>query len=420
MTPFTRPVKFAEAAGEALAGPRRDPRPAAERQRRRAEAVAELPGWEDLRRAGEELKDRALLDLGTLLERLEDAVVRAGGKVHWARDAAEAARVVTRLVQAGGREEVVELASAVTREIGLAGALAAAGITVRGAELSPRERLLSVETVVSGAHFLVAETGTVVALEPEEDGRMCLVLPETLITVAGIEQVVPRLRDLEVLLQLLARSSGERMSPHTAMWAGTTAGDGPREFHLVLLDNGRTAVLKDEVGRAALRCIGCSACLDVCPVYGRVGARPYGDLPGPIGAILTPQLRGIEPAYEASLPFASTLCGACADVCPVRIDIPGVLVHLRAKVVESRRRRPVPTPELALMRAAAWTMSDRRRYERALARLNRWGGLLARGGGVRGLSGLSGLSILSGRWTDARDLPVLPRRTFRDWWRSRR
>ncbi|GAA2729965.1 LutB/LldF family L-lactate oxidation iron-sulfur protein [Actinocorallia aurantiaca] len=379
--------------------------------------MAELPGWEELRRAGEALKDRALLDLDTMLERLEAEVVRAGGTVHWARDAAEAAGVVALLAREAGRDEVVELPSPVTREIGLAASLAAAGIAVHEAAGSPRERLLAAGTVVSGARFLVAETGTVVALEPEEEGRMCLVLPETLITVAGIEQVVPRLRDLGVLLQLLPRSSGERMSPHAAMWTGTRPGDGPREFHLVLLDNGRTAVLKDETGRAALRCIGCSACLDVCPVYERVGDRPYGDLPGPVGAILTPQLRGIEPAYEASLPFASTLCGACADVCPVRIDIPGILVHLRARVVESRRRRPVPTPELALMRAAARAMGDRRRYERALRRLHRWSGLLSGGRGVRGLPVLSGLA---GRWTDARDLPVLPHRTFREWWRSRR
>jgi L-lactate dehydrogenase complex protein LldF len=193
-----------------------------------------------------------------------------------------------------------------------------------------------------------------------------------------------------------------------------SAGDGPRDFHLVLLDNGRTNALADEVGRAALRCIRCSACLDVCPVYERTGADAYGPVfPGPIGAILTPQLRGVEGRLEASLPYASTLCGACADVCPVKIDIPEILVHLRGQVIESRRRRPVPTPEMAMMRSAAWTMGDSSRYEPALRQGIRWARLLARGGRIRRLPGLLG------KWTDARDLPAPPKETFRTWWRSR-
>ncbi|GAA0962489.1 LUD domain-containing protein [Actinocorallia libanotica] len=413
MTAPSRPVRFADAARTALAAPA----PGADVSRaRRAEMVAELPDWEELRLAGEALRDSALHHLDTLLETLEAAVVAAGGTVHWARDAAEARRIVTRLASAAGRGGAVELPSPLTRRIDAAGALADAGAVLHRIGESARERLLEADVAVSGARFLVAETGTVVAFEPDEDARVCLTLPRTLITVAGIEQVVPHLRDLEVLLRLLPRSAGERMSPYAAMWTGVTPGDGPREFHLVLLDDGRAAALADGTGRTALRCVGCSACLRVCPVYGRVGDAPYGELPGPIGAILTPQLRGIEGAHEASLPFASTLCGACADVCPVRIDIPGVLVHLRARVVESRRRRPVPTPELALMRAAAWTMGDRRRYERTLAGLTRWGGLLP--GGL--LRGMPVLPLLLGRWTDARDLPVLPGRAFRDWWRARR
>ena len=183
---------------------------------------------------------------------------------------------------------------------------------------------------------------------------MCLTLPEVLITVMGIEKLVPTWRDLEVFLQLLPRSStAERMNPYTSMWTGVTPGDGPQAFHLILLDNGRTDVLSDTVGRQALRCIRCSACLNVCPVYERTGGQAYGSVyPGPIGAILTPQLRGIAKhpvdKQTASLPFASSLCGACFDVCPVRIDIPEVLVHLRGQVVrQSEATHRLPTAEAA-------------------------------------------------------------------------
>ena len=171
-------------------------------------------------------------------------------------------------------------------------------------------------------------------VESEGNGRMCLTLPDTLITVMGIEKVVPAWRDLDVFLQLLPRSStGERMNPYTSMWTGVTPGDGPQSFHLVLLDNGRTAALADETGRQALHCIRCSACLNVCPVYERTGGHAYGSVyPGPIGAVLSPQLTGVED--NASLPYASSLCGACYDACPVKIDIPSLLVHLRARHVE--------------------------------------------------------------------------------------
>ena len=164
---------------------------------------------------------------------------------------------------------------------------------------------------------------------------MCTTLPPVLVTVLGIEKLLPRFSDLEVFLQLLPRSAtGERMNPYTSLWTGVTAGDGPQEFHVVLLDNGRTRVLADDVGKEALHCIRCSACLNVCPVYSRTGGHAYGSVyPGPIGAILVPQLIGIENA--ATLPFASTLCGACYEVCPVKIDIPKILLHLRAKAVEA-------------------------------------------------------------------------------------
>jgi L-lactate dehydrogenase complex protein LldF len=268
---------------------------------------------------------------------------------------------------------------------------------------------------VSGANFGVAETGTLAVVESEGNGRMCLTLPRTLITVMGIEKVVPTFRDLEVFLQLLPRSStGERMNPYTSLWTGVHAGDGPEAFHLVLLDNGRTAVLSDEVGRETLHCIRCSACLNVCPVYERTGGHAYGSVyPGPIGAILSPQLTGVED--NASLPYASTLCGACYDVCPVKIDIPSILVHLRAEHVEAQRReRRVPTPEAILMAAAAWTLADPGRWQNAQTAI-RAGRALGRrrdkdAGRIRALPGPLAA------WTAARDAPRPPAETFRQWW----
>src|SRR5687768_12608384 len=205
---------------------------------------------------------------------------------------------------------------------------------------------------------------------------MCTTLPDTLITVMGIEKVLPEWRDLEVFLALLPRSStAERMNPYTSLWTGVRETDGPKEFHLVLLDNGRTRVLADEVGRQALHCIRCSACLNVCPVYERAGGQAYESVyPGPIGAILTPQLRGLDQA--PTLPWASSLCGACYEACPVKIDIPSVLVHLRGRVVREEKSRLAP--ERATMRLVERVFSSRRRYEAAqrLARLGR--GPLAR------------------------------------------
>ncbi|MDI5912622.1 lactate utilization protein B, partial [Streptomyces sp. 12257] len=388
---------------------------------RRLAVVAELDDWEDLRETAAAVKRRTMRHLDRHLLRLEETVTAAGGTVHWAADAAEANAIVTRLVQATGESEIVKVKSMATQEIGLNEALAEAGVRAyetdlaelivqlggdrpshilvpaihRGrseireifrrqmgkwgrpapegltddprdlaeaARLHLREKFLRAKVAVSGANFAAADTGTVVVVESEGNGRMCLTLPETLITVMGIEKVLPSFTDLDVFLQLLPRSStGERMNPYTSLWTGVTEGDGPQNFHLVLLDNGRTSTLADEVGRQALSCIRCSACLNVCPVYERTGGHAYGSVyPGPIGAVLTPQLVGVENA--ASLPFASTLCGACYDACPVKIDIPEVLVHLRAKAVEAKRRdRLLPTPEALAMKAAGAVLSSPRR-----------------------------------------------------------
>jgi L-lactate dehydrogenase complex protein LldF len=252
---------------------------------------------------------------------------------------------------------------------------------------------------------------------------MCLTLPDTLVTIMGIEKVVPAWQDLEVFLQLLPRSStAERMNPYTSMWTGVTPGDGPQAFHLVLLDNGRTDTLSDVVGRQALRCIKCSACLNVCPVYERTGGRAYGSpYPGPIGAILTPQLRGIarHPVDEqtASLPYASSLCGACFDVCPVRIDIPEVLVHLRTQVVRQKGwRARTFGQEASMLRSLDVAFAGPRRLAFAERVAGLAAPLVARGGRIRRLR----LPGLAGAWFRARDLPAPARVTFRRWWRTRR
>ncbi len=432
---------------------------------KRARAVAELDDWEQLRQAGAKIKDHTLAHLDTYLVQLEEKVTAAGGHVHWAGDAAEANRIVTELVQATGETEVVKVKSMATQEIELNEALAEAGISAyetdlaelivqlghdrpshilvpaihrnrseireifrenmadwgrpapenlsdtpadlaEAARLHLREKFLRAKVAVSGANFMIAETGTMVVLESEGNGRMCLTLPETLISVVGIEKIIPSFRDLEVYLQLLPRSStAERMNPYTTMWTGVHAQDGPREFHLVLLDNGRTDALADAVGRQALRCIRCSACLNVCPVYERAGGHAYGSAyPGPIGAILTPQLRGTTTPLDASLPYASSLCGACYEVCPVAIDIPEVLVHLRAKVTE----QPGHRTEHAAMAAATYAMTHPAVYRAAERAAT----------GSRRLHPRTLPTAPGKAWTETRDLPELPKSTFRQWWKE--
>lgn len=433
---------------------------------KRAGVVAEVPDWEELREAGRAIKAATMARLDVHLESLEAEVTARGGVVHWARDADEANRIVVDLVKGTGETDVVKVKSMATQEIGLNEALEQAGIAAYETDLAElivqlggdtpshilvpaihrnraeireiflrempdvdpalsddprllamaarthlRRKFLSAKVAVSGANFAVAETGTLMVVESEGNGRMCLTLPETLITVMGIEKLVPTWRDLEVFLQLLPRSStGERMNPYTSTWAGVTPGDGPQSFHLVLLDNGRTAVLADEVGRDALHCIRCSACLNVCPVYERTGGHAYGSVyPGPIGAILSPLLTGVED--NASLPYASTLCGACYDVCPVKIDIPSILVDLRRQHVEQRRaEHRIPSAESLAMGAVSVAMAGPRRW--ALAQRGaRVGRLLARGRDT-----IRRLPFPLSAWTSSRDLPTPPAETFRDWW----
>jgi L-lactate dehydrogenase complex protein LldF len=434
---------------------------------KRAHVVGEVPDWHELRETGRALKERVLRHLDEYLLELEASVQRAGGVVHWARDASECNRIVGDIVASHGVSDVVKSKSLTTEETRLNEALAARGIRALETDLAQlivqlgddepshilvpaihknraeirelflrtlpdapaslsddprelaetarlhlRERFLSARVGVSGANFAVAETGTVAVVESEGNGRMCTTLPEVLITVMGIEKVIPRWEDFEVYLQLLPRSStAERMNPYTSLWTGVTPGDGPQEFHLVLLDNGRSSVLGDPVGRQALNCIRCSACLNVCPVYSRTGGHAYGSTyPGPIGAILTPMLVGVERA--GSLPYASSLCGACYEVCPVKINIPEVLVHLRRRVVESGGSGS--RGEAAAMRAVGRVFGSRRLYEAA----QRVGRVLQRPLVRRGR--IARLPGPLGGWTAARDLPALPEQSFREWWRARR
>jgi L-lactate dehydrogenase complex protein LldF len=203
------------------------------------------------------------------------------------------------------------------------------------------------------------------------------------------------------------------MNPYTSFWTGVTPGDGPQEFHLILLDNGRTRVLDDTEGRQALYCIRCSACLNICPVYERTGGHAYNSVyPGPIGAILTPMLIGEENA--SSLPYASSLCGACYDVCPVKINIPEVLVHLRGKVVRQKQDAGKPDPEGMAMKLLAWTFANRRRYELAqrLGRLGQWP--LARKGYISSLPGPLAA------WSTMRDMVPVADQSFREWWKARK
>lgn len=436
---------------------------------KRNEVVGELDDWQDLRRAGAAIKDRALRHLDRYLEQFEATATAAGARVHWAGDGDDANAVVIDLVRQAGAEEVVKVKSMATQETGMNEALASAGITALETDLAelivqlnndlpshvlvpaihrnraeireiflrempdaprdltddPRElaaaarrylrrKFMSTKVGISGANFAVAETGTLVVVESEGNGRMCLTLPETLITVVGVEKILPMWTDLEVFLQLLPRSStGERMNPYTTMWTGITD-DGPRVMHIVLVDNGRSRALADPVGRQALRCIRCSACMNFCPVYERTGGHAYASVyPGPIGAILNPLLNGVDAGpVEKALPYASSLCGRCLEVCPVAIDIPDVLVHLRGKVVDAARERRLPDSELLGMRAAGWILARPGR----LAALQRMAGFCRRLLGQRTSLGPIPLPGPVAKWSRARDIPMPPRESFRAWW----
>ena len=437
-------------------------------QNKRRIVVDEMPDWQHLRESGRRIKEHTLQHLAFYLEQFERNCTAAGGTVHWARTPAEARAIAISLIQQSNSDEVIKIKSMTTEEIDLNHALAAAGIHAYETDLAEliiqlgadlpshivvpalhknrqqirqifkremnlpdlgdtpqdlaeaartflREKFLRVRTGVSGANFLIAETGGVCVVESEGNGRMCLTLPQTLITIAGIEKVIPRFQDLEVFLQLLPRSAtGERMNPYNSVWTGVHPSDGPRAFHIILLDNARTSILADPESRQTLHCIRCGACQNACPVYRQTGGHAYGSVyAGPIGAILTPQLQQLH--HGRSLPYASSLCGACYEVCPVKIDIPEVLIHLRHKVVEQDTQGlGVLNPENLAMKSMAMLFRSERRF-RAAQRLGRMAErpLVNKQGYITWLPGLLG------GWTQVRDLQEMPKQTFREWFEQR-
>jgi L-lactate dehydrogenase complex protein LldF len=439
-------------------------------QAKRARLVAEKADWQELRTAAAAIRDHVLENLGAYLEQFEERCTAAGGVVHWAADAAEARRIILELLREDKADEVIKIKTMTSAEIQLNPFLEAAGVLTYETDLAEiilqlgegepshivvpalhvnrsqvreifarrmgienlsddpkvltaaarnylRRKFLEVPTAISGANFLIAETGAVAVVESEGNGRMCLTLPRTMITLAGIEKVLPRFADLEVMLQVLARSAtGERMNPYTSLWTGVTPGDGPQKFHVVLLDNGRSSILKGKTERQTLRCIRCAACMNTCPVYRQTGGHAYGSVyPGPIGAILTPQLMQMQ--HAQSLPFASSLCGACYEVCPVKINIPEVLVDLRAQVTDLERKQAARFRDPLYIGLRVTNLIFSRAW---LFHAAQWMGRIGLRFFTRKDGWIHSLPSVGAKWTQTRDLRGLPRQTFHGWWAARR
>jgi L-lactate dehydrogenase complex protein LldF len=436
-------------------------------------AVVEALGndtWQALRQAGHDIRLHAITYIDHYLEQAERAITRAGGQVHWARDAEEARRILLDIAARHRVKLAVKGKSMATEEIGLNHALQAAGIRVLETDLGEyivqlkgvgpahivvpafhlskeeiaalfreklgveapaeaekltqiarmklREEFLAAEMGISGGNFLVAETGTVVTVTNEGNGRMCTTVPPVHVAVVGIDKVVPDWESLTVLLKLLARSAtGQKLSCYTQFISGpprSTAEAGPAEMHLILLDNGRTRILQNPECRETLLCIRCGACLNICPVYNHVGGYAYGyPISGPTGVIFASQILGSKIA--GALPFASTLCGACNDICPVKIPITRILLHLRRRVVEGDESEPATAPVSlrlgASLGAAAlgWTGL----YRLGSGLLRRLQEPFVRGGWT------DHLPAPLNRWTMARPFPAFSA-DFRQWWQVRR
>lgn len=434
---------------------------------KRAEAVEQLgvAYWEQLRQAGHDLRLHSITHLDHYLPQLESKVIAAGGQVHWADDAEHARQIVVEIARQHHATRVTKVKSMLSEEIELNDALRDAGITALETDLGEyivqldgsrpshptnpslhytkeyiadlfqrklgvnappeptalteiarvklRKEFLAAEMGISGGNFLVAETGTLVLVTNEGNGRMCTTLPPVHVAVVGIEKVIPDWSCAAILLQLLARSTtGQQISSYTTFITGTRAG-GPREFHLVLLDNGRTRILQDVHARETLLCIRCGACANICPVFNQVGGHAYGwAYSGPIGAILSPQLIGTRLAGD--LPFASSLCGACAETCPVKIPIPEILLHLRHRVVEGDRfARPV-APAILRVGTQAGTLALALSWLYALGtRILKFAQLPFKRG-----EWLPALPPPANRWTMVRPFPAFGA-DFRAWWRRR-
>src|SRR5947209_3878409 len=429
----------------------------------RREAFGDFPEGEKLRDVAREIKEATLQHLDRYLEQLIDNVGRLGGKVQFAWTAAEARGVILEIARQVGARMAVKSKSMATEEIHLNEALEQAGITPvetdlgeyiiqlahertshiiapaihktkgqvaelftrelkRPAEPDPealtriargelREKFLQADLGITGANFAVADTGTIVLVTNEGNGRMVTSLPRVHVAVMGVEKVVPSLTDLMVFLAILAKSAtGQKLSVYTSLVQGPRrAGEleGPEEFHLVLLDGGRIAQIGGPL-REALSCLRCGACLNVCPVYRQIGGHAYGyTYPGPIGILLTAMMEG-TPAVK-DLAHASSLCGACADACPVRIDIPRMLIDLRREVGD---RKIAPWTE----RVAFTLLSRLLRHPRLYRLTARAGRLLQRP--FAGSGRVSRLPLFFGEWTRTRDLPPMASRTFQERWAS--
>jgi len=428
----------------------------------RREAFAGFPEGEGLRDAAREIKEATLQHLDRYLEQLVENVERLGGRVHYATTPEEARAIILDIARQAGARIAVKSKSMATEEIHLNEALEAAGITPVETDLGEyiiqlaherpshiiapaihktkgqiadlftkelgrtvaadpealtklargelRAKFLEADLGITGANFAVADTGTVVLVTNEGNGRMVTSLPRVHVAVMGVEKVVPSLTDLMVFLAILAKSAtGQKLSVYTTLVQGPRrAGEleGPEEFHLVLLDNGRIAQLAGPL-REALYCLRCGACLNVCPVYRQIGGHAYGHTyPGPIGILLTAMLNG--PGAVKDLAHASSLCGACADACPVRIDIPRMLIELRREVDE---KRIAPWTERIVFKAFGWLLTRPALYRLAASVGRLLQRPFVRDGAIRSLP-------LFGDWTRTRDLPIVARRTFRERWRN--
>ncbi len=418
----------------------------------RRKTVGDLPEYQKLRQHAHDIKEHTLNHLDLYLEELERNVIAHGGHVIWANTAAEACDFVSKLAEDRGIKLVVKSKSMTSEEIHLNHHLERRGIEAvetdlgeyiiqlsgetpyhiiapalhktceqvaeilhAAADSSPealtaiaratlRKKFLEAGIGITGANFLIADSGAIVLVENEGNARLSSSAPPIHIAIAGIEKLIPRAQDLAVFLKLLARSAtGQPLSVYTSFLAGPRrAGeaDGPEEFYLVLLDHGRTHVLADRSKRQSLYCIRCGACLNNCPVYRKIGGYSYPWVySGPIGKILTPQFSGsLEQEMDASwLPFASSLCGACGEVCPVKIEIPKILLELR-------RESPKKAPEKLAMRMFSWIMRHPRVYEQF-----KW---------VRKMRTLPSTGPLKA-WLSQRDLPKLPEKSFREQWKTR-
>jgi L-lactate dehydrogenase complex protein LldF len=428
---------------------------------KRAEAVHEIANeWESLRERAHHIKKEAIDHLSDYLEQFERTAMANGIKVVWASDAKEACEAILHIIKQHNALRVVKSKSLVTEEIELNHALEHNGIKTVETDLGEyivqlageppshitapalhksreeigklfaeklhipyssepteltaaarkllREEFLGAEIGISGVNFAIAETGTLVIVENEGNGRMTTTLPKVHIAVTGIEKIIPKFEDLEVFLRLLARSAtGQKLTTYTIIINSPRQPeemDGPEEVYLILLDNGRTDFLSQPKLREALYCIRCGACMNVCPVYQKVGGHTYGWVyPGPIGSVLTPVYRGTQEAKD--LPYASSLCGSCSEICPVKIDIHHGLLWLRKKVVDEHK---TPLAERVMFKLWLMTMKHPWLY-RLSAKLGRWFQPL-----FRTPSG----SLRVPQWTKTREFPQMAKRSFREMWKT--